>query len=98
AAAPQQEEQRELLRDALQQLSTSLEELSVVGEQVRAQNEELIATRGEVENQRRNYQSLFDQAPDAYFVTDVGGVIQQANGKAGALLKVRGDFLLGKPL
>jgi two-component system NtrC family sensor kinase len=51
-----------------------------------------------VESQRRNYQSLFDLAPDAYFVTDVAGVIQQANGKAGALLGVRSSFLHGKPL
>ncbi|HEY1373384.1 MAG TPA: ATP-binding protein [Candidatus Binatia bacterium] len=98
AAPPQQAQERELLRDALQQLNISLEELSVAGEQIRAQNEELIATRGEVENQRRNYQSLFDQTPDAYFVTDVAGIIQQANHKAGALLKVRDDFLHGKPL
>jgi PAS domain S-box-containing protein len=84
--------------EALQELSTTLEELRVASEELRAQNEELTATRQQVEIQRGNYQSLFTLAPDAYFVTDTAGVIQQANRKAGELLGVRDDFLLGKPI
>jgi len=91
-------EQQFLLREALQELSTALEELRVTAETLRAQNDELVAARLLVETQRRNYQELFELAPDAYFVTDPHGVIQQANRKAAALFGVRHDFLVGKPI
>ncbi|HEY1372521.1 MAG TPA: ATP-binding protein [Candidatus Binatia bacterium] len=97
-AIPPLPEQQQLLSEALAELSVALEELHATSEEMHAQNEELAATRNEVENQRRNYQSLFDQAPDAYFVTDVAGVIQQANRKASALLHLGEKFLHGKPL
>jgi PAS domain S-box-containing protein len=44
------------------------------------------------------YQDLFDFAPDAYLVTDVQAVIQEANHAAAALLNTRKEFLVGKPL
>src|SRR6185369_16570995 len=95
AAAP---EDQLLLDEALQELSTALEELRVTSEALRDQNDHLEATRLLVETQRRNYQELFELAPDAYFVTDTVGVIEQANRKAAALLGVRHDFLPGKPI
>jgi len=91
-------EQQLLLHEALQDLSTALEELRATSETLGEQNEYLEATRLLVEEQRRNYEELFEQAPDAYFVTDPAGLIHQANRKAAALLGVRASFLLGKPL
>ena len=41
---------------------------------------------------------LFEFAPDAYIETDHKGVIQEANHAAGNLLRVRTNFLVGKPL
>src|ERR1051325_10695396 len=91
-----QPEQQHLLREALQELSTALEELRVTSQTLSFQNDELAAARQVVETQRRNYQELFELAPDAYFVTDTLGVIQQANRKAATLFGVRHDFLAGK--
>src|ERR1044072_2992174 len=91
-------EQRLVLREALHELSTALEELRVTSEALQAQNDELAAARLLVDAQRRNFQELFELAPDAYFVTDTLGVIQQANRKAATLFGVRHDFLAGKPI
>jgi PAS domain S-box-containing protein len=44
------------------------------------------------------YQDLFDFAPDAYLVTDVQAVIQEANHAAAALFVTRKEFLVDKPL
>jgi PAS domain S-box-containing protein len=67
-------------------------------EELRAQKEELIQTRQYVEAERQRYRELFEFAPDGYLVTDVEGVIQEANHAAVAMLGVRQDFLVGKPL
>jgi PAS domain S-box-containing protein len=84
--------------EALQVLSTSLEELRVVGEELRQQNEELMAARGMLEGERRRYQELFELAPDGYLVTDTQGVIGEANRAAAIMLQVPQDRLVGKPL
>jgi PAS domain S-box-containing protein len=44
------------------------------------------------------YQNLFDFAPDAYLVTDLHAVIQEANHAAAALFCTRKEFLVNKPL
>jgi PAS domain-containing protein len=44
------------------------------------------------------YQDLFELAPDIYLVTDLAGVIREANAAAAALLNIRPQFLAGKPL
>jgi PAS domain S-box-containing protein len=80
------------------ELSDSLEELHVAAEELQQQNDELMAARDDVDSQRRNYQELFDLAPEAYLVTDALGIIRQANEAAVVLLHVRGEFLKGKPL
>ena len=81
-----------------QELSAALEELHVASEELRAQNEELLAAREHIEAERGRYQDLFEFAPDGYLVTDSEGVIQDANRAAAAMLGVRQDFLVGKPL
>lgn len=68
-------------------LRTALEELRAAEEELRRQNEAL-----------RCFQELFDLAPDAYLVTDLAGVVRQANGAAARMLRVPFDFLPGKAM
>lgn len=91
-------DQRALMLETLEDLSTALEELHVAGDELRHQNEELAAARQIVEAQRQRYQELFEFAPDAYLVTDPEGTIQEANSAAAILLGVDPKFLIGKPL
>ena len=49
-----------------------LEELEVASEELRQQAEELSESQGLVEAERIRYKTLFDDAPDAYLVTDPG--------------------------
>ena len=83
---------------ALEDLRAALEELRVAGEELRQQNEELAAAHIELENERRRYHELFDLAPDAYLVTDLAGIVSEANLAATHLLRVEGQFLEGKAL
>jgi two-component system, cell cycle sensor histidine kinase and response regulator CckA len=93
-----QQDDPELLPAAMAETASSLEELSVLVEELKQQNQELIATRYLVEAERQRYQDLFEFAPDAYLVTDINGLIQEANLAAAQLLNVRPSYLLGKPL
>lgn len=81
-----------------EQRAAALEKLHVVLEEMHQQNRELAAAREAVEAERQRYQELFDFAPDGYLVTDVQGVIRQANRAAAILLNVPQHTLTGKPL
>jgi two-component system, cell cycle sensor histidine kinase and response regulator CckA len=83
---------------ANQESQLALEELRVIQEKLRKQNEELFAAREMAESERQRYQDLFEFAPDGYLVTDVQGNIQEANLAATALLCIDRDRLVGKPL
>jgi PAS domain S-box-containing protein len=89
---------QDLLPETLQELSSTVEELCVVAEELRQQNDELAATRLLLQEDRQHFQDLFESAPDGYIVTDLYGVIREANNNAAKLLGVRGDFLVGKPM
>ncbi|MHB9130052.1 MAG: PAS domain-containing sensor histidine kinase [Armatimonadota bacterium] len=91
-------EERRLLTEALATLSTTLEELHVAGEELREQNDELLAAREVAREERERYQGLFEFAPDAYLQTDAGGVIEQANHAAVDLFGLPRELLIGKPL
>ncbi|MBW4639323.1 MAG: PAS domain S-box protein [Gloeocapsa sp. UFS-A4-WI-NPMV-4B04] len=91
-------EQQDLLVEAFEEFQTTLEELFVAEEELCAANEEMAATRAEVEVERQRYQDLFEFAPDGYLVTDINGVIQEANRAVAQLLNVSQKFLVGKPL
>ena len=82
----------------MRELSTALQELRAAADELQQQNEELAETRELVDEERRRYQELFDDAPDGYLVTDPKGTIQQANQVAARLLGVRRDLLPGKPV
>ncbi len=90
--------QPELLPVAFKELGIVSEELQVAVEELQQQNEELASARVEVEIQRQRYQDLFEFAPSGYLVTDINGIIQEANRAAANLLKVSQRFLVGKPL
>ncbi|HEX3556225.1 MAG TPA: ATP-binding protein [Thermoanaerobaculia bacterium] len=81
----------------LRELQASLAELEVAYEELEQQNDELLTTREELEYQRHRYRDLFDQAPFGYFVTDLHGVVEEANRAAADLVGVPQVHLPGKP-
>lgn len=87
-----------LLKDALTELSTTVEELRVAEEELRQQADELAAANDLIEAQRRHYLDLFDAAPEGYLVTDSNGLIREANHAAGHLFRRPPEKLRGKPL
>jgi PAS domain S-box-containing protein len=82
----------------LAELQSKLVQLEVAYEELEEQNEELASTREALERQRHRYRDLFDEAPFAYLVTDLQGVIQEANRMASILFGIPQDLLPGKPL
>jgi PAS domain S-box-containing protein len=87
-----------ILDEAIEDLRTALEEVRVADEQLRQQNEELAAAHLEVEVERQRYRELFNLAPDAYLVTDLTGIITEANLSAAHLLRMPHRTLPGKAL
>ncbi len=92
------EVQPEVLRETTALLTVSLEELKVAEEELVQQNEELMATRAAVESISRYFRRLFDEAPIPYLVTDMVGIIREANHAAAVLLKRPAELLERKPL
>jgi PAS domain S-box-containing protein len=84
--------------ETVENLKLALAELQVAGEELRQQNEELAAAHLQVETERSRYQELFDLAPDAYLVTDLGGIIGEANHSASRLLGIPLQHLRGKAM
>ena len=83
---------------AFEELLVAVEELRVAEEELRQQNEELTVAHATVAEERRRYQHLFQYAPDAYLLTDLNGIIREANHSAAHLLGVQPRFLAGKTL
>jgi len=80
------------------EIALMLEELNVAEEEMRQQADELVMTRDQVESERARYIDLFDEAPDAYLVTDDAGVVREANRAAERMLQIDRSRLRGKPL
>jgi PAS domain S-box-containing protein len=85
-------------QETVEDLRLVLEELRVAGEELRQQNEELNAAHLELDHERRRYRELFELAPDAYLVTSLTGVIEEANQPAASLFGIAPQFLTGKAL
>ena len=83
---------------AFEELRVAVEELRVAEEELRQQNEDLTVAHANVAEERRRYQHLFQYAPDAYLLTDLTGIIREANHSAAHLLGVQPRFLVGKTL
>lgn len=88
----------EAARDLVSDIGTSLEELRVAEDELRAFNAKLIETHEECEAEKRRYRELFDFCPDGYIVSTPDGVVFEANIAASNLLGLRREFLKGKPL
>jgi PAS domain S-box-containing protein len=81
-----------------QELQTYVEELRIAREELQAQNDELRESRERIELERKRYADLFDLAPVGYLVTDLDGLVEEANRAAANLLGRELRFLVGKPL
>ncbi|MEH1808938.1 PAS domain-containing sensor histidine kinase [Nostoc sp.] len=85
----------ELVTAVFKEVYLTLEELLLVNKDLKQQNEELSNTQQALLVQRQRYQELFEEVPDAYFVTDTKGIIQEANSAATTLLNISKSSLLG---
>lgn len=91
-------QQPRLVVDCLEELRVALAELHDAEEKLRAQNDALLAAQHVIEAERQRYRTLFEFAPDSYFITDLQGTVQEANRAAADLLQVNKADLIGKPL
>ncbi|HHP7245907.1 MAG TPA: PAS domain S-box protein, partial [Elainellaceae cyanobacterium] len=78
-----------------QEFQLALEELQIAEEELHQQNESLHDARLSLEAEHQRYQDLFELAPDGYLITDLRGIIQEANHAAITLLNHQ--HWLGKP-
>src|SRR5262245_19324384 len=79
-------------------LTEAVEELTTTVEELHAMNEDLTQSQqAAIEGQRR-YQELFDGIPEAYLVTNVHGLIREANRPAAHLFNIDRAHLTGLPL
>ena len=76
----------------------SAHELEVALEEIQALWDELGAQADRLAHERERHAALFERAPFACLVTDVHGIVREANLAALALLEVPADYLAGKPL
>lgn len=74
-----------------------VEELRIAYAELELQNEELQRAHSELNLAKRQYESLFQQAPAAYFVLDKQGVIRELNEAASALLHRDRQYLSNRP-
>jgi PAS domain S-box-containing protein len=79
-------------------LDEALEAVAVAFEELHAVNEALIQTQQVAVHEQQRYRELFALAPDSYLVTDLHGLIQEANHAAATLLHIATDQLVGLPL
>jgi signal transduction histidine kinase len=68
------------------ELTTALEEITVLEEQLVEHSRELAAASRQTETEKERYRKLFEFVPETYLVTDRRGVILEANGAAVRLL------------
>lgn len=89
----------ESVRLAIHELGNAIEELEASQEELRSQSEWLSRSVREAERERARYQELFEFAPDGYLVTDIYGVVSEANRASCSMLGLRDKSgLLNKPL
>jgi PAS domain S-box-containing protein len=79
-------------------LSEAVEELTTAVEELRTMNEELTQSQQAALEIQQRYQELFDGVPEAYLVTDLQGLILEANRTAAHLLHLDRTQLRGLPL
>ena len=85
-------------RDALRELSACVAGLETMQEELHTRNLELVRARDQLERERHRYRELFWAAPFGSLVTDLGGVVMEANRVTGRLLGVPPRRLEGRAL
>lgn len=80
-----------------QLLKAKLGELSSAKAELARQNEELVVSRHRLEFERRQYEELFNFAPDGYVVTNLSGQIQDVNVAACRLFQRERELLIHLP-
>ncbi len=75
-----------------------LQELELHQQELEAQNRELRRAQQQLEDSRNRYAELYDFAPVGYCTLDGGGVIEELNLTAGAMLGYDRGWLVGTPL
>ncbi len=86
------------LTDAIGELSSAITELQQAEQHMRLEMAELRRSQAAAEAERQRYRSLFEFAPDGYLVTDLNGLIFEANWAAGILLNTSEEMLVGRAL
>ena len=87
--------ERKKTEDALED---KYDELRRAQGDLRERNQQLEASRQELELERSRYRELFNSAPTGYIVTSRQGVIHQVNTAAASMLNESPEFLVGFPL
>lgn len=86
------------VRDITRAIDGTLRELDRAAEELRVQNEALLAARVDLEGTSLLFRDLFELAPSAYLVTTPDTRILYANRDACELLARHKNALAGKPL
>ena len=86
------------LEDVLEDMKRILEELRIFEKELRVQKEELTVTHVALDVERSQYEKLFELAPGPYLVTDLSGIVLQANRSAATLLGASSRSFTGKAL
>jgi PAS domain S-box-containing protein len=94
----QMETVRAALQDTIEGFQTALEELHVADEERQQHLVAMAEAQQATALMAQRYQALFDVAPDGYLVTDAHGKIQELNQAAVALLAIRQDYAVDKPI
>jgi PAS domain-containing protein len=87
-----------LAKSALQELSTTIEELQVANEALESQLEELTAARQKAISADGALDEFANAIPLAVLWTDQSGLIEKGNENASQLLNIGKHHLQGKPL
>lgn len=83
--------------DDCRRIREANDRVKAVEKRLRESHRDLSGAR-EIENTLHRYRDLFDAAPDAYLITDMEGVIREANQAASLLLGTERQRLPGLPL
>ena len=87
-----------VVRDALEELNSALEELRVANETLSDQAAEVLRARDLGDESKRDLEKLFASLPIPCLFTERDGRIVDANPEASRLLNVGRQHLAGKPL
>jgi len=78
-------------------LTDLTQQLAKAQAQLRRHAVELEHARHLLDSERERFRELFEVASEGHIITDVNGLIREANRTAGALLNLPVDYLVGKP-